>query len=244
MSHRERAVIYCLLAALVAVNAVIVLGNGGNAAIAAPRVEQPTVHALDSLTLKSGGNGADLSLHNEGGRLAWGKTPSKRLHSEAFVFIGNVLKQLMKSEQFDEDRERLFAELSEKEKEYSEQLEAVGSRLQGLEPDSPEARETYKRGQDVYQQYMDWQQKALARRGAMDAEHLERAYREMTAAVEVVASRKDIDLVYRFIPTDEPFNADNPEAAMNAIRLRTALLYPKGLDITDEVMEEMSLEIE
>ncbi|MHC5113245.1 MAG: OmpH family outer membrane protein [Planctomycetota bacterium] len=242
MSHRERAVIYSLLAALVTVNAVLVLAHSGRLAVASPSA-QPTVHALDTLTLKSAA-GEELHIRNDDGRIAWGKSPSERIHSEAFVYIGRILKQLMNSEQFEEDRERLFAELSEKEADFRTQLDEVGARLQEMEPDSPEARETYQEGQEIYQQYMDWQQEALVQRGTMDAEHLERAYREMTAAVEVVASRKSIDLVYRFIPTDEPFNADNPESAMNAIRLRTAVLYPKGLDITDEVMEELSLEIE
>ena len=76
------------------------------------------------------------------------------------------------------------------------------------------------------------------------AEQLEKAYREMIDAVEVVADRMDIDIVYRFIPTSEAFEAENPEQAMMAIRLRTALRYPEQLDITDAVLEEMSLEAE
>ncbi|MCP3905573.1 MAG: OmpH family outer membrane protein [Planctomycetes bacterium] len=243
MSHRERAVIYCLLAVLVAVNAVLVLGKTGSVAIASTPAP-PTTNAVESVALKAAGGGADLLLRNDRGRLAWGDGPSDRAHTQAFVFIGKILRQLMDSEQFQEDRERLFTELSDKEAEYREQLEEVGTRLKDMDPSSPEALRTNEEGNEIYRKYMEWQQAALAQRGAMDAEHLERAYREMTAAVEVVASRKGVDLVYRFIPTDEPFEADNPESAMNAIRLRTALLYPKDLDITDDVMEELSLEIE
>ena len=66
----------------------------------------------------------------------------------------------------------------------------------------------------------------------------------MIDAVEVVADRNDIDTVYRFIPTDEAFEADNPDQAMVAIRLRTALRYPDELDITDDVMDELSLDID
>lgn len=243
MSHRERAVIYCILVALVAVNAVLVLGRTGSVAIASTPAP-PAPDAVESVALKATGGGADLLLRNDQGRLAWGDGPSDRAHTQAFVFIGRVLRQLMDSEQFKEDRERLFNELSDKEAEYREQLEEVGTRLKDMDPSSPEALQTNEEGNEIYRLYMEWQQAALAQRGAMDAEHLERAYREMTAAVEVVASRKGVDLVFRFIPTDEPFQADNPEAAMNAIRLRTALLYPKDLDITDDVMEELSLEIE
>ena len=38
------------------------------------------------------------------------------------------------------------------------------------------------------------------------------------------------------------FSSDNPDQAMLSIRLRTALRYPRELDITSEVMEELSLE--
>ena len=62
--------------------------------------------------------------------------------------------------------------------------------------------------------------------------------------VEIVADRKGIDTVYRFIPTSEPFEAENPEQAMMAIRLRDALRYPEELDITTDVMEELHLEEE
>ena len=96
----------------------------------------------------------------------------------------------------------------------------------------------------MYQEYMSWQQDALAQRGKLDAEQLESAYREMIAAVQVVSERRGIDTVYRFIPTDEEFRAENPEQAMMAIRLRTALRYPPELDITDLVLEELSLELE
>ncbi len=66
----------------------------------------------------------------------------------------------------------------------------------------------------------------------------------MIEAVEVVADRKDIDVVYRFIPPSEAFNAQTPEQAMMSIRLRTILRSPDDLDLTDEVLEELSLEIE
>ena len=66
----------------------------------------------------------------------------------------------------------------------------------------------------------------------------------MIEAVEVVADDKDIDVVYRYIPPGEAFNAQNPEQAMMAIRLRTVLRSPDDLDLTDEVLEELSLEIE
>ena len=74
------------------------------------------------------------------------------------------------------------------------------------------------------------------------ATHLEQSYRDMIDAVNVVGERLDIDMVYQFIPTDEEFDIRSVEATTMAIRLRPALRYPEDLDITIEVMEELSLD--
>ena len=74
------------------------------------------------------------------------------------------------------------------------------------------------------------------------AKHLEQAYRDMIDAVNVVGERLDIDIVNRFIPTSEEFDLRSVESVTMAIRLRPALRYPEALDITIEVMEELSLD--
>jgi hypothetical protein len=80
--------------------------------------------------------------------------------------------------------------------------------------------------------------------GRLAAGQIERAYRDLIAAVEVVAERRRIDLVFRFIPTDNEFQAISPPQAYTGIHARIALKYPPGLDVTDEVMEELALEVE
>ena len=76
----------------------------------------------------------------------------------------------------------------------------------------------------------------------MGATHLEMAYREITAAVNVVADRLEIDLVIRFIPPDDEFVLTNEAAAIDQIRLRSLLRYPEACDITSDVLEELNLE--
>ena len=64
------------------------------------------------------------------------------------------------------------------------------------------------------------------------------------AAVDVVAERRNIDLVYRFVPTEREFEALTPDVAEKEVFLRAALRYPEDLDITNDILEELSLELE
>ena len=85
---------------------------------------------------------------------------------------------------------------------------------------------------------------AARRLGQLASDHIELAYRDLVAAVEVVAARRNIDIVYRFIPTGNDFNAANPPQSYTGVRARIVLKYPEKLDVTDEVMEELALEVQ
>jgi hypothetical protein len=244
MRNRERVVIYTVLAVLLAANASLILSSADRPAFAEPLAIPDDLGPADSVALTDTESGDDLVLRAKGGRLSWGEAEHQRTYSVAYVYIGNVLNQLMQAEVFVEEREQLMTDLGEAEDEYRARLEDARQRLQDMDPESEDAQDVFREGEAIWQEYMNWQQEAVAQRGKLDAVQMERAYREMIEAVEVVADRKNIDTVYRFIPTSEAFNAENPEEAMLAIRLRSALRYPDELDITDDVMEELSLEIE
>ena len=76
----------------------------------------------------------------------------------------------------------------------------------------------------------------------LEAEQLERSYRELIEAMEIVADQRSIDFVYRFIPTSEPFGTQSAEQAMLQIQLRTFLKYPEAVDLTQHILDELDLE--
>jgi Skp family chaperone for outer membrane proteins len=244
MSHRERAGIYALLTALLVVNVVVLCGRAEPEAHAAPSFAADRLGPAAAIELEPEGEGKPLVLQNRDGRLSWSESKHDRVYTTGYVYIGAILRQLMQSEALEEEKAELVAELNEQEAEFRARLEAVGNELQSMDPESDEARQTYERGSKLYQEYDVWRQQALNRRGKLDAEQLETAYREMVEAVQIVAEKKGVDTVYRFIPTDEPFRADNPDQAMTAIRLRSALRYPDDLDLTPDVLEELALDTE
>jgi len=243
MNTRERIVVYGLLTTLAVSNAFLLLATTGRPATAEPLGE--TLGPADSLVLAGAADDTDdVELINRDGRLAWGDDVHERAYSVAYVFIGGILNQLMGAEARVEERLALIDELEGEEKEFRERIEEIRQRGMEMDEESDDFRRTYEEYIAAGEELRAWQAQAITRRGQLDAVHLEDAYREMIDAVQVVADRQKIDTVYRFIPTDDPFNADNPDQALLAIRLRTALRYPDELDITDAVLEELSLDLE
>lgn len=242
MSHRERLVLYGLIALVALGQLAILAGRGTPEAHAAPAIPDDLGPA-DRVVLA--GEKGELGLRAIEGRLAWSEEPTDRVHSVGFVFIGKVISAMMQAEEVVEERQRLAEELGEEEREHQMRLAEIQSRGQALDPerDGDQLQRTFEEWQQAEQAFRQWQQTALARTGKLESEYLERSYRELLDAVNVVADRRNIDLVWRHTPPDAPFETEDPRAAMSTIRLRSALRYPESLDITDAVMKELGLEV-
>jgi Skp family chaperone for outer membrane proteins len=240
MKRTERTVIYAALIVLAAFNAIFLLSHSGQRALAEAASWLDSLGPADSLILVD--NGKEMEVRNRGGRVAYGTGDFKQTYSVAFVDISKALNPLMEAEQYTEERDTLRKELEEKEAEYKTQLDAFGEQLQGADQSDPATQEKFAAAQKVYQEYLEWGQQAMERRNTLDAEHLQKAYRDLVSAVDVVADKLGVDIVLRFIPTAQDFKATDAEAALTEIRLRTAVKYPDALDITSEVLEELSLQ--
>jgi Skp family chaperone for outer membrane proteins len=95
--------------------------------------------------------------------------------------------------------------------------------------------------QALEQEYRQFRQGAIAESDKLTAEQFEAAYRELVAAVETVAEKEAIDLVFRFQPTADPFEAKAPAESVDRIRARTFLKYPSQVDITADVMKALNI---
>ena len=243
MSNRERIVIYAALALLAAMNiAVLANGRGGSAWADGP-AELAHLGPAGSLTL-AGDDDELLVLRNTDGRLAWSDTDYARSFSIAFVHVGQAMGPLLEADEYVEEYEELETELRERDTEAAEAIESFRQEHQDIKPDDPEMADVQQAFQAMIQQREQMRIIAGRRLGRLAADHIERAYRDLVAAVEVVAARRAIDIVYRFIPTANEFNAANPPQSYTGVRARVLLKYPPELDVTDEVMEELALEVQ
>jgi Skp family chaperone for outer membrane proteins len=239
MRSTERLVVYGALLGLSVLNVVYVLGGAGPSASAAAGLEE--LGPADGLRLS--GEPA-LVVRNSGGRAAWGEHPSARAYSFAFVHLGRPLSKLLDSEKYAEQRDQLVEELRTRFEELRARFEELQRQYGSLKPDDPQAGEAQQAFNELVQARQQWEAESVRRQDKLRTEQIEEAYRLIVDAVEVVAAKKEIDVVYRFVPTDLPFDTESPQQAQMTIQARTALRYPPPLDITDDIMEEMALESE
>ena len=209
------------------------------------KTQAPTLGPASALTLENE-DAESLTLTVADKRLAWGDTSQKRLYSVGYVHIGRVLSALLRGESFIEEKEALQEELQAAQQSLMEAFKSVQERMEGLTPEDSEFEAISREGQGLLQQRDRLIQQANAAKATLGAEHVERAYRELIDASNVVADRLEIDMVHRFIPTDDPFEVQpGPgafQAAMMQIRLRSVLRYPEDIDITSEVLDELGIE--
>jgi Skp family chaperone for outer membrane proteins len=240
MNRTERTIVYSALALLGAMNAMFLLSQSGRAAFAETRdFLADVLGPAEAVKLVDGEK--EVEVKAKDGRVAWGSGDFRQTYSVGFVDISKALNPLMEQTAYADERKSLGEELEAKEKEYREQIDAYGEQYQGMEKDDPAAQELYKKAQALYEEYMEWGKTAVERRNALDVQQLQKAYKELVSAVDVVSQKLGVDIVLRFIPTENDFRAQDAEGALTEIRLRTAVKYPAGLDITSEVLEEMSL---
>ena len=199
------------------------------------------------------GPASELVLEGEGdnkvtlkaidSQLAWGDAPSHRNWSQGWVSVGPLLDQLMRAESFQEERNTLSEEMQADEQLIIDALESIRGQMEGLEPDDPDVAALAAEGRNLLEQRRAFMQAAQMAQSQLTGVQLERAYREVIDAVKIVAEMRGIDLVHRFIPTDDPFKGTTAADATLEIRLRSLLFYPEDLDITDDVAKELGVEL-
>jgi Skp family chaperone for outer membrane proteins len=193
--------------------------------------------ALVAVVVAGLGGGA-----SPGAAAAQDAAPAPVAPTIAFVHVGRPLAALLDAPDSVAASEALANELTAKDQEYLRRLDDIRKALQAQPQGSPEGKALYEEGGKLAQEHAEWRQEALARRGKLDADRIESAYRKIVIAVRAVAARRAVDVVQPFVPTDEPFDADDPDRAMLSVRLRSAIVLPAGLDLTAEVMAEMGLQ--
>ena len=139
------------------------------------------------------------------------------LHARGLL-IGALLPLLMSQEERVEERTALRERLTEDAQVLIDQLDTIKTNMEDLTPGDEEHQAQLQMGQAIAQQLQAFQQEAIALEDAKTAEQLEQCYRELVEAVNVVADRKKIDTVFRFIPTDDEFTKGDSSAAMRLFR--------------------------
>lgn len=183
-----------------------------------------------------------LRMAVKDGRLAWGDRSTSKVWSVASVDIDRVMKKIFDGASYVEQRREAQESAKTEEAEFNKRAEDLRAKYQGAEAAGgavpPEAQREMAM---LRQEYEKWVDGVRMRDEKIAAEQFEQAYRELVAAVEAVAEKESIDLVFRFFPTNEPFKATRAGEALAQIQARAFLKYPAAMDITSDVMKVLNL---
>lgn len=205
----------------------------------AVRIAPSDLGPADALIL-SGKDGA-LTLRNEGMRLSWGEGPTSRAFSAGCVQIDKLMTALLSSERFAEERKRFDEEAQSQGEEFEKRSRDLKSKYPDAKPTDPNFEDAKREFVQLQSEYEQWLASIQQIQAKHMAEQVEKAYRDLAAAVDVIADRKSIDFVYRFVPPENPFNSVDLAGAMMQVQARPFLRFPASVDITDDVLKELAL---
>lgn len=218
--------------------------------LAAPASADP-VPAADELgpadavvLLESKERKDSLRLTNAGGRLSFGERATDRVWSVGAVDVDTCMKRLLATGEFADRRKEVEDEARKQEEQFRAQMQEIEAKYGNITPDDPKFPEAQREANGIFEAMRRWREGQGRIVGKLAAEQIETAYRRLVEAVEVVADREKVDLVFRFIPTAKAFETDTMEAAGLQVRERTFLRSPESLDLTTEVLKELGVEDE
>lgn len=194
----------------------------------------------DGLLLATEAGKDALRVAAKDGRISWGDRQTNRAWSVAAVDIDRVMRKLLDGTSYTEKRNELKEKITKAEGEFQKRAEEIQAKFpipQGGQPPAEGAQAF----QQLQQEYRMFREGISAEGEKLTAEQFESAYRELVAAVETIAEKESIDLVFRFQPTADPFDSKSSGESIDRIRARTFLKYPAQIDITADVMKALNL---
>jgi Skp family chaperone for outer membrane proteins len=226
-------------------SAAIVAGMFLAAHLAAPRMADARATPAADLgpaqaVLLEGKDGA-LKLVNSGGRPGWGEEATSKAWAIGSVHVDKVLKKLLDNKSYNEERGRFDEEAKKQGEEFQKEMESLKQQYGSKAKDDPDFPKGQAAVQALFERYQKWNAGMQAAQGKLMAEQVEKAYRELTTAVDTVCERRHIDVVYRCIPTGLPFESQDLGGAMIQVQSRTFLRAPESIDLTTDVMKELNL---
>ncbi len=185
---------------------------------------------------------SELRLTNADGRLSWSDQPSSRAFSLGTVHVSRIMEALLKSDKCSTEREELAAAREAKGKEFEGRYKEMLESAKDIDKTSPEFPATREKFQLFQREVSDWNENAEKELRELVTRQYQSAYGDLREAVEVVADRRKIDLVMRFIPATEKIVAGDESMISTQLLARTFLRSPESIDMTEDILTEMNIQ--
>jgi Skp family chaperone for outer membrane proteins len=164
-------------------------------------------------------------------------------HPIAVVALPMIVTELMRSDRYVPDRERLQEEYQGRITEIEEQLRAIVRRYEGQNPnpEDPAVLEDQRRYQQLGQQMTNLQREAAQAFEQLTAKQLLDAFDLARSATQAVAEDMGYAYAIASVGEDEEMVAGDSSAAVRQMLARPMIHFPERADITPEVRAELRL---
>ncbi len=174
-------------------------------------------------------------------------SPSSSVLTEARTATVDVLYLLERML----DMESYATELASETRVWNDQVQTIANErdgflaaLQQLDPseaESPAAQALYGQYQSALQRFNQARQQASAAIDTLAASQLSRAYKDIHATVQRVATERGYDRVFSSRMTVDTLDADNTNVVVQEVLLRPVLFSSTGADLTPIVREALGI---
>ncbi len=182
-----------------------------------------------------------LRVTNDAGRIAWGTDASSRAFSFGTVHVGRILTAALESEKYSREREEFEGSMKDKREDFDRRYKELVEKARATDRESPEFPAVREQFEAFQKEFAEWSQAAETEQQTMVARHYDGAYSQIREAVEVVAEKRHIDLVMRFVPPAQPLSPAPETELSQQLQARTFLRTPDSIDLTEDILSEMNL---
>ncbi len=162
-------------------------------------------------------------------------------HPIAICSIPMLVNEVMRSDRF-------TAPMEEMQEDYRAQFEAIEEEAteirdssQGLDPSSPAYQEAGRRHQALFRKASELEREMSQRMAQLTAEQIVDAYTQVRAAAKEIAEDLGYEYLIAAASEDEELPKVNPDQTLRQMLARPCVLWPDGVDITDEVRDDLNL---
>ncbi|MCA9311294.1 MAG: OmpH family outer membrane protein [Phycisphaerales bacterium] len=162
-------------------------------------------------------------------------------HTIAVCAVPSLLNEMLESERFRPERDRLEQELNDKLQELRDRRDELIEDMEGVDPSEPEGREAAMEIETLGRRYQQLQMEAQGRADALFARQMTEAWNLIRSSAEAVAEDLGYDYVVTTAGRDEQLNQESSATALRQMLARPMIVFPEDADITDDVREDLNL---
>lgn len=159
----------------------------------------------------------------------------------AVCAIPMLVNELMASDRFKPERERLEEELKAEYEDLQNQMRELGDRGRELSPEDPSFRAAAQEYQALRDKVFEKQREIAQKLEAKSSEQLLECYELARSSANAIAESMGYNYVMASAGNDEKLSGENVELALRQMMARPVIMAPKNADITEDVRADLKL---